>query len=144
MRKRLGIVAFSFLALAISAQASIVAGHDAGVKASRITLVGFSRGAQLTAIASNDLASEGINTALLAICERGDVAQTPGMILGGNLLSIYEMSDQLGTCNKLAARSHLSSFEEVPISTGKKHGAFFQPLTEWTRPLKAWVAKTNR
>jgi dienelactone hydrolase len=60
--------------------------RDAGVRPSRITLVGFSRGAQLTALASSDLASVGINTALLAICEDGDVSQAPGLILGGNLL----------------------------------------------------------
>lgn len=117
---------------------------DAGVKPSRITLVGFSRGAQLTALASSGLAAEGINTALLAICEDGDVSQAQGLVLGGNLLSIYETSDQLGSCRKLSARSHLKSFEEVAISTGKKHGAFFQPLPQWTEPLKAWIAKTNR
>jgi hypothetical protein len=117
---------------------------DAGVKPRRITLVGFSRGAQLTALASSDLASEGINTAILAICEDGDVSQASGLILGGNLLSIYETSDELGPCAKLVSRSHLDSFKEVAISTGKKHGAFFQPLPEWTRPLKAWIAETNR
>jgi hypothetical protein len=117
---------------------------DAGVHPSRITLVGFSRGAGLTASASSGLASEGINTALLAICEDGDVAQTPGLVLGGNLLSIYETSDELGSCGKLAAKSHLTSFKEVRISTGKKHGAFFQPLPAWVAPLKDWIAKTNR
>ena len=117
---------------------------DAGVKPSRITLVGFSRGAQLTALASSDLASVGINTALLAICEDGDVSQASGLMLGGNLLSIYETSDELGPCGKLAARSRLKSFTEVSISTGKKHGAFFQPLPQWIRPLKVWIAKTNR
>jgi hypothetical protein len=116
----------------------------AGVAPSRITLVGFSRGAQLTALASNGLASAGINTALLAICENGEVSHAPGLNLGGNLLSIYETSDELGTCGKLAARSHLKSFKEVSISTGKKHGAFFQPLPEWITPLKQWIAKTNR
>lgn len=117
---------------------------DSGVKPSRITLVGFSRGAQLTALASSALASAGINTALLAICENGEVSQAPGLTLGGNLLSIYETSDELGSCATLAAASHLKSFTEVPISTGKKHGAFFQPLPDWIRPLKAWIAKTNR
>jgi hypothetical protein len=117
---------------------------DAGVKPSRITLVGFSRGAYLTALASNDLAGTGINTALLAICEDGEVSHAPGLTLGGNLLSIYETSDDLGTCGKMAAQSHLKSFDEVAISTGKKHGAFFQPLPQWTGPLKAWIAKTNR
>jgi dienelactone hydrolase len=117
---------------------------DAGVKPSRITLVGFSRGAQLTALASNGLASAGINTALMAICEDGEVSHAPRLNLGGNLLSIYETSDDLGSCGKLAARSHLKSFKEVAISTGKKHGAFFQPLPEWIAPLKQWIAKTNR
>jgi hypothetical protein len=117
---------------------------DAGVKPSRITLVGFSRGAQLTALASSDLASEGINTALLAICEDGEVSHAPGLVLGGNLLSIYERSDQLGSCRKLSDRSHLKSFKEIAISTGKKHGAFFQPLAQWVGPLKAWIAQTNR
>jgi hypothetical protein len=117
---------------------------DAGVHPSRITLVGFSRGAGLTAIASNGLASAGINTALLAICEEGEVSHAPGLILGGNLLSIYESSDELGSCGKLAARSHLKSFKEISISTGKKHGAFFQPLPDWIRPLNVWIAETNR
>jgi hypothetical protein len=117
---------------------------DAGVKPDRITLVGFSRGAQLTALASSGLAAAGINTALLAICEDGDVSHAPGLVLGGNLLSIYETSDELGSCRKLSARSHLKSFQEVAISTGKKHGAFFQPLPQWLKPLKAWITETNR
>ena len=117
---------------------------DGGVKPSRITLVGFSRGAYLTVSASNDLADVGINTALLAICEKGEVSGAPSLSLGGNLLSIYEKSDSMGTCNKLAARSHLISFKEVEISTGKKHGAFFQPLPQWLEPLKAWIAKTSQ
>lgn len=117
---------------------------DAGVKPTRITLIGFSRGAQLTALASSALASSRINTALLAICEDGEVSQAPGLILGGNLLSIYETSDELGSCAKLASRSHLDSFNEVSISTGRKHGAFFLPLPEWIQPLLEWIAKTNR
>jgi hypothetical protein len=117
---------------------------QAGVTPSRITLVGFSRGALLTASASGDLAAVRLNTALLAICQNGDVEHDPPLILGGNFLSIYENSDELGSCAKLAARSHLASFKEVAISTGKSHGAFFQPLTQWLKPLKAWISTTNR
>ena len=117
---------------------------DAGVKPSRISLVGFSMGGQTTSYASSDLASVGINTALLAICKDGDFERDPPLILGGNLLSIYETSDELGSCAKLAARSHLKSFKEVATSTGKGHGTFFQPRAEWLRPLKAWIAETNR
>jgi dienelactone hydrolase len=64
----------------------------AKVAPGRITLVGFSRGGQITALAS----------------------------------------------------SRLASFEEVAISTGKKHGAFYQPLPEWVGPLRAWIEKTSR
>ena len=117
---------------------------DAGVRPDHISLVGFSRGAQATAYASSDLSARGINTALLGICSDGDVKRDPPLILGGNLLSIYESSDEAGTCAALAARSHLASFEEVAISTGKKHGAFFQPVPDWVQPLKSWIAKTNR
>ncbi len=119
---------------------------DAGVKPSRVTLVGFSRGGQITALASSHLASEGINTAILAICSDGDFAvdSGPPLILGGNLLSMYETSDELGSCSKLADRSHLESFKEVAISTGKAHGAFFEPRSEWIGPLKTWIAQTNR
>jgi Phospholipase/Carboxylesterase len=118
----------------------------AGVKPSRITLVGFSRGGQITAVAASHLASEGINTAILAICQEGDFAPDSGppLVLGGNFLSIYETSDQLGSCAKLAGRGHLVSFKEVTISTGKAHGAFFEPRPEWIKPLKAWIAATNR
>jgi hypothetical protein len=119
---------------------------EAGVKPSRVTLVGFSRGGQITALASGHLASEGINTAILAICSGGDfvVDSGPAIVFGGNFLSIYETSDELGSCSKLAERSHLRSFKEVAISTGKAHGAFFEPRPEWIDPLKAWIAKTNR
>ena len=55
-----------------------------------------------------------------------------------------EVAVYVGTLSKLAARSHLVSFKEIAISTGKSHGAFFQPLPEWMQPLKAWIAQTNR
>lgn len=115
----------------------------AGVKPSRITLVGFSRGSHLTAYASDRLAEAGINTALLASCIDGDIPTQPPLKMGGNLLSIYETTDVMDTCRKLAARSRLASFKEISISTGLTHGAFFQPLPEWVEPLKEWIRDTN-
>jgi hypothetical protein len=80
---------------------------EAGVPASRITIVGFSRGSYITALAAGRLKETGIH-------------------------------------GVLAKRSHLTSFKEVAITTGKKHGAFFQPRPEWIDPLKAWIRQTNR
>ena len=68
----------------------------------------------------------------------------PPITSGGHFLSIYETTDAVRSCAKLAERSRFTSFEEIAISTGKKHGAFFQPLPESVRPLRAWIEKTNR
>jgi hypothetical protein len=114
----------------------------AGVSPADITLVGFSRGAQLTAEASSRLRSSGINTVLMGVCLNGDFERSPAVVLGGRLLSVYETSDVVGSCAKLAQRSQLTSFEEVAISTGRKHGAFFQPRAEWMTPLKDWLRAT--
>lgn len=113
----------------------------AGVAPNRITLVGFSRGARLTGLAAGRLVGAGINTVLLAICENGDFENDPPVTLGGSFLSIYEKSDEYGSCSKLAARSRLNSFQEIAISTGRRHAAFFQPSPDWVVPLKAWIEK---
>jgi hypothetical protein len=60
------------------------------------------------------------------------------------VFSIYETTDVVGSCSKIGERSRPAPFEEVAISTGRKHGAFFQPLPEWVKPLKDWIARTNR
>lgn len=116
----------------------------AGVKPSKITLVGFSRGSHLTAFASDKLSGLDINTALLAACMGGDISTQPPLSLSGHLLSVYETSDVMGTCKKLATHSKPASFREISISTGLTHGAFFLPLPEWTGPLKEWIRETNR
>jgi hypothetical protein len=118
---------------------------EAGVRTSRITLVGFSRGSHLTAYASARVKSYGINTALLASCLDGDIGgKDAPLALRGNLLNIYETTDVAGSCAKLAAHSDLLSFQEIAITTGKRHGAFFQALPEWVRPLRKWIDATNR
>lgn len=118
---------------------------DAGVKPSRITLVGFSRGALLTALASSRVKDVGLNTALMAVCSDGGIAGGPVISLAGRFLSLYETSDVVGSCESLAKNSPgLSSFDEVAISTGLKHGAFYRPLPEWVEPLRRWIAETNR
>jgi acetyl esterase/lipase len=115
----------------------------AGVAPERITLVGFSRGAQLTARASSRLRTLGVGTALMGVCSEGDFVADPPVVLADPVLSIYETTDVVRSCAGLARRSGLKSFEEIAISTGKRHGAFYRPLPEWLVPLKAWIARTN-
>ncbi len=113
---------------------------DAGVDPSAITLIGFSRGAQITALAASELNSEGINTVLMGLCFAGDYPAQPPIALGGHVLSIYETSDSVQSCSELLARSTGSkSTSEIAISTGRGHGAFYAPRPEWLGPLRSWL-----
>lgn len=60
--------------------------------------------------------------------------------LNGNVLSIFELSDGVGSCNSLGKRSEaIYSFKEISINTGLNHGAFFQPRSQWIEPIKDWI-----
>ena len=101
---------------------------DAGVEPNRITLLGFSRGGYISALASSGEIDDAINVILLAACGKW-VKNSPDIRLHGNFLSIYETSDSVGSCKKLAGNSpELVSFEEISISTGLSHGAFYRPI----------------
>jgi hypothetical protein len=122
----------------------VIALIQAGVAPADITLIGFSRGAHLTALASSRLRAYEINTVLMASCFDGDIVTDPPISLRGRLLSIYETSDTAGPCGKLAARSELNSFDEIYISTGRKHGAFYTPSRYWLNPIEEWLERFNR
>ncbi len=110
-----------------------------GVPAENITLMGFSRGSMITAMASSNLAMSKLNTVIMAIC--GDwIASRPNLKLAGRVLSVYETSDRFGTCKALAEQSGgITGFTEIAISTGKEHGAFFTPRAEWLEPVMKWI-----
>lgn len=114
-----------------------------GIKAQDITVIGFSKGATITAIASSLLKNDDVNFVVMATCsEWYDTTELlKGLRLRGHILSIYEESDGLGgSCQKLAKRSPApASFFEVAISTGKSHGAFFLPRSEWINPIVSWI-----
>ena len=113
----------------------------AGVGAENITVMGFSRGGAITIATSNELANSKVNFIILAGCG-GFIAKNPAMKLHGRVLSIYETSDQVGSCQYVVDRSKaISTFEEIAISTGKSHGAFYRPIDEWLTPVKQWLKR---
>lgn len=110
-----------------------------GVKPENITFIGFSRGGAITILTSNYLASDQVNFVILAGCSRF-VKNNPDLEVFGNVLSIFETSDGVGSCQFLIDRSKsVKAFKEISISTGKEHGAFYNPLPEWIIPVKKWL-----
>ena len=113
-----------------------------GVHAHDITVIGFSKGAMITAIASSLLKNDDINFAIMATC--GEWYDSEEFLkelrLRGHIFSIYEESDLAGSCQGLVNRVPApSSFTEVSINTGKEHGAFFLPRNEWINPVASWI-----
>jgi hypothetical protein len=113
-----------------------------GAKAQDITVIGFSKGAMITAIASSLLKNNDVNFVIMATCgewyEKEEFLKE--LRLRGHILSIYEESDLAGSCHKLADRLPApSSFTEVSINTGKEHGAFFLPRSDWINPVTSWI-----
>ena len=116
---------------------------QAGVKPENITLLGFSRGGEITLLASDKLRLDKINTILLAVCG-GFVKEHQEYQAYGKLYSIYETSDFAGSCQFLTDRNNKThSFQETAISTGKEHGAFYQPLPQWLKQVKTWVKQVK-
>lgn len=115
-----------------------------GIAAENITVVGFSKGAGIAIRTSSALNNKAVNFVIMANCgpwydKRPKLKE---FRLIGNILSIYEESDRPGSCQSLVDKSpSVTSFKEVVLNTGKEHGAFFQPLDEWVKPLLSWVRR---
>lgn len=113
----------------------------AGVPAEHITVIGFSKGGGIAVRASALLQRDKVGFVFLAACSGGKT----GLDVRGRILSVYEASDDAGrSCAQLFAESKgKGKREEVKISTGEEHGAFYRPRKEWTAPVLAWVRQEN-
>jgi hypothetical protein len=112
---------------------------EQGIKPENITLLGFSRGGEITIRTSHYLKSPKVRIGLLAACVR-DLEDSSELRLYGRIYSIFETSDSVGSCQFLIKQSpQVTRFNEVAISTGQGHGAFYRPLPEWIDPVKAWL-----
>ncbi len=110
-----------------------------GVKPENIYLLGFSQGGAISILTSSLLANDKINLIILAGCSNF-IKNSPSIKVYGRVLSIYETSDRIGSCQFLIDRSKtVTDFKELAISTGKEHGAFYQPINEWVVPVKQWI-----
>lgn len=102
-----------------------------------IVVIGFSKGAQIALLVSEQLANKHIRFVFQAVCGRW-IEQYKDLRVHGTILSQYETSDGAGSCEVLLQRSNVAACE-ISISTGQEHGAFYQPLDEWYLPLTTWI-----
>ena len=110
----------------------------AGTAADDIIVIGFSKGAQITLVVSQQHAHPEVRFAIQAVCGSW-LEQHKDLRLYGSFLSQYETSDGAGSCDSLFQRNSPTATCELPISTGLAHGAFYRPIDEWMIPLKKWI-----
>lgn len=108
-----------------------------GIKPEAITVIGASKGASIAMYVSTFLKNKRVNFVFMAACYQGSIDTELNCY--GNILSIYEASDQAGSCNAVILSSKgLSHFKELKLNTGLKHGFLYKPLSEWIEPCLQW------
>ncbi len=112
---------------------------ERGVPPKNVVVVGFSKGGAIATRVSSFLRRQDVRFVLLAACPREPAP--PSLRFTGQVLSIFETSDTLGgSCRPIAEQQERPvSFKEIPLSTGKMHGAFYLPLSAWVDPVLDWV-----
>ena len=112
----------------------------AGIPAARIAVVGFSKGGGIAIQAAARLHRTDLTFVFMGACGDGNVP----FKVAGRVLSVFEASDSLGrSCAALFATALPgTTHEERQIHTGLKHGAFYQPRSEWLEPVRAWIRRT--
>lgn len=113
-----------------------------GVEAKNITVVGASKGAVIAMYVSTFLKNRDLNFVFLAACNDGNFEGFSDLQFCGNILSIYEKSDDIGkSCIRFKnkAASSINHYKEIGINTGLQHGFLFKPMDEWMKPAVAWA-----
>ncbi len=110
-----------------------------GVAAKDICVIGASKGANIALKVAELTNNSQVRYVLLAAC-----CDDQGENLSGHFLSIYEQSDNCGTCLKhIVPATSDSKVSEIKLNTGLKHGFFYLPRKEWLEPSVNW-AKTGQ
>jgi len=119
-----------------------------GLPSKDITVVGASKGAAIAVLVSHLVRDARINYVLLAICGTRmlEYWDEENVCITGNVLSIYETSDELASsCVALADRcsDRITSYEEIELSLGVGHGMLYKPREQWVAPALEWTRKNE-
>ncbi|WP_159476179.1 serine hydrolase [Dyadobacter sp. 3J3] len=113
-----------------------------GIKPSKITVIGTSKGGYIAQFVSSIQKNKDLNYVFIGSCGEEDIVKIPDISFSGNILSIYEKSDIIGqSCvnMKLKSTNIVGRFQEIELNTGLKHGFLFKALPEWLEPSAKWA-----
>ena len=111
-----------------------------GAPPNHITVVGASKGAVIAMMASTMLERRDVNFVIMASCNDG-LMRTHDIDLHGNVLSIYDMSDEFGrTCQPFFDKATgLNRRKEVELQLGSGHAILYKPLPDWIDLVEQWA-----
>jgi hypothetical protein len=113
-----------------------------GVNANNITVVGASKGAVIAMLVSSYLNNKEVNFVLLAGCNKSMLQAFPDLQFCGNILSVYEKSDDIGhSCAEFKNNTSgaIPHYKEIALNTRLKHGFIYKPLPVWLEPAIQWA-----
>jgi hypothetical protein len=115
-----------------------------GIQPNNITVVGASKGAVISMFISSYLKNEKVNFVFIAGCNNDILKHFPEIQFCGNILSLYEKTDDIGrSCLnfKQGSNQSIPHYKELELNTGLKHGFLYKPLPEWMKPAISWANK---
>ncbi|MCZ4244480.1 hypothetical protein [Pedobacter punctiformis] len=113
-----------------------------GVKPNHITVIGTSKGGYIAQYVSSNLKNPDVNFVFIGCYQDKDLTAFPGINYCGNILTIYEKSDEFGVSairRKETSNLKINHFKEIELNTGLKHGFLFKPMEEWIKPAIQWA-----
>jgi hypothetical protein len=111
-----------------------------GVAYNHIVVVGASQGAYIALETALLVRQEQLRYALLGLCSDYAVGyyKPHAKKIRGHFLSIYERTDNKGSCSEIFQKSS-AAFDEIELNLGVGHGFLFRPYEEWILPLSNWI-----
>ncbi|WP_316803828.1 hypothetical protein [Pedobacter nototheniae] len=113
-----------------------------GIKPNHITVIGTSKGGYIAQYVSSNLKNPDVNFVFIGCYRDKDLTSFPGINYCGNILTIYEKSDEFGVSalkRKETSNLKINHFKEIELNTGLKHGFLFKPMQEWMEPAMQWA-----
>lgn len=117
-----------------------------GLSPEKIVVAGASQGAFITIETAHILKNSKINYVIMAVCNDYNINYYKKISndLCGNFLSIYESTDNKGTCKELLNKSECkNTYREIRLTMGNRHGFIYKPYKEWIYAIVNWINQAS-